>query len=120
MPAFKLFCAIAALALGGSSPARAQSGHWLPHLSLQNDAYNFWLRPGKRSDEQFTNGVTASLESLGAPWWGKRLGGGHQACAIAAISDPACLTTGVTLTQDIYTPNLHRPPFSSDTWADER
>ncbi|MEO7965837.1 MAG: lipid A deacylase LpxR family protein, partial [Gemmatimonadaceae bacterium] len=42
------------------------------------------------------------------------------ACAIAAISDPACLTTGVTLTQDIYTPNLHRPPFSSDTWADER
>lgn len=93
---------------------------WLPRLALANDAFNFWLRPGKRSDEQFTNGVVASLETLGAPWWGRSLGGAHAACALAADTARACLTTIVTLKQDIYTPNLHRPPFSSETWEQER
>lgn len=96
------------------------ASRWLPRLTLQNDAYNFWLRPGRRGDEQFTNGVTATLESLGAPWWGTHLGGGHLPCALAADSARACLTTSFTLTQDIYTPNLHRPPFYADSWRNER
>ena len=103
-----------------AAPLAAQGTGWLPRLRLDNDAYNFWIHPGDRTDEEYTNGVVASLETLGAPWWGKRFGGGNPACADSRDRRGTCLTTAVSLTQDIYTPNLRRPPFSSDTWENER
>ena len=109
----------AAFALA-AAPLPAQERGWLPRLRLDNDAYNFWIAPGHRTDEEYTNGVVASLETLGAPWWGKRLGGGNPSCADSQEVRGTCLTTAISLTQDIYTPNLHRPPFSSDTWENER
>lgn len=115
--------AAAVLLLAAADSAAAQGARWLPRLRLDNDAYNFWLPPGDRTDEEYTNGVVASLESIGAPWWGRRLGGGHPSCAEALQAGRAtgtCLTTLVSLSQDIYTPNLHRPPFASPDWEQER
>ena len=101
-PALVALVALSALA----GPASAQSSSWLPRLRLDNDAYNFWILPGRRSDEQYTNGVVASLETLRAPWWGQRFGGGRPECASDSTRVGSCLTTLVSLGHDMYTPNL--------------
>lgn len=127
-----------ALAWGGT-PARAQEGNgggeragaartaprsagspWLPRVRLDNDAYNFWLHPGHRTDEEYTNGVVLAVEALRAPWWGKRLGGAAPGCAASAQGEGACLSTQFSLAQEMYTPNLDRPPYSSPDWERER
>jgi len=99
---------------------RLPSSPWLPRLRLDNDAYNFWLHPGHRSDEEYTNGVVASIETLRAPWWGTRLGGGLPGCAGAPAESTACLSTTLLIGQDMYTPNLDRPPFRRPDWEEER
>lgn len=93
---------------------------WLPRLRLDNDAYNFWIHPGHRTDEEYTNGVVASLETLGGSFWGSRLGGGAPACGADTSRTGRCLATTVSIGQDMYTPNLFRAPFSSPDWEDER
>lgn len=118
------------VAVGQESPAngasaaaaapRVPTSAWLPRLRLDNDAYNFWIHPGRRSDEEYTNGVVASLEALQAPLWGKRLGGGAPGCAVATREARACLSTTLLIGQDMYTPNLDRPPFRRPDWEDER
>lgn len=93
---------------------------WLPRLRLDNDAYNFWVHPGHRTDEEYSNGVVASLEALHAPWWGRRFGGGRPGCGEDTTSAGRCLTTIVSIGQNIYTPNLNRPPYSYPDWERER
>jgi hypothetical protein len=113
---------LCALALGAARPAAAQT-HWHPQLRLDNDAYNFWRHPARRTDEEYTNGVRASLRSGTAPWWG-RFAAAHPGCGErdvpAARAKLACLMTTITLGQDIYTPNLKRAPFVVDGWEEER
>src|ERR1044071_6020552 len=79
---------------------------WQPRVQLDNDAYNFWLQPGQRSDDEYTNGVRLSVESGSAPWWGSRLGKSRKGCAEDSTVDGACLSTTLTLGQDLYTPQL--------------
>jgi lipid A 3-O-deacylase len=93
---------------------------WRPRVQLDNDAYDFWLRPGRRSDEQYTNGVKLSLELAGAPWWGRRFAGGHRGCGEHPAGSDGCLSTTLTLGQDIYTPRLTRTPYTLPNWRDER
>jgi len=93
---------------------------WLPRVRLDNDAYNFWVHPGHRSDEQYTNGVVLGLETLRAPGWGGWLGRHASPCATSTAEDRACLSTLVYIGQDMYTPNLDRPPFSYAGWTSER
>lgn len=93
---------------------------WLPRLRLDNDAYNFWMMPGRRTDEEYTNGVVAAVETLHGPWWGGSLGGKARGCGIAVAEDHACLTTSLFIGQDMYTPNLDRPPYSYPGWMYER
>ncbi|MBL8959691.1 MAG: lipid A deacylase LpxR family protein [Gemmatimonadetes bacterium] len=93
---------------------------WLPRLRLENDAYNFWIHPGHRSDEEFSNGVVASLETLRGSFWGRRLAPNTPDCGADTSSTSRCLTTSISIGQEMYTPNLQRPPFSSPTWRDER
>lgn len=109
-----------ALALGAvtSRPALAQAG-WVPRLQLDNDVYNYWQRHTRRPDEQYTNGVRASLESNGAPWWGRRFASGIRDCAGATGPGP-CRATTITLGQDLYTPNLDRAPHKVPDWERER
>lgn len=92
---------------------------WLPRLRLDNDAYNFWIFPGRRSDEQYTNGVFASLETWRAVGW-RRLAPNTPDCATARSGSGRCRLTVVGIGQDMYTPNLKRPPFRFPDWRDER
>jgi hypothetical protein len=93
---------------------------WLPRLRLDNDAYNFWIHPGHRTDEEYTNGVVASLETLRGSFWGKRLGGGAPDCGADTARSGRCLTTLLSIGQDIWTPHLSRPPFHRPDWEEER
>lgn len=92
---------------------------WLPQLQLDNDAYNFWVHPGDRPDEEYTNGVKVSLISWSAPWWGKHFAPRTPDCGARGPAQPRCRLTTLTLGQDIYTPRLDRAPFTTG-WQDER
>ena len=98
--------------------AHAQS-RWLPRAQLDNDAYNFWLQPGLRPDEEYTNGVRLSLESGSAPWWGAHLSKGRAGCATETVDSVPCLATTATLGQELYTPRLDRAPYARG-WESER
>ena len=65
-----LRCVTIAVALVGVSDVAPAQG-WRPRLQLDNDVYNYWTRHTQRPDEEYTNGVRASLESNSAPWWGR-------------------------------------------------
>jgi len=99
-------------------PALAQP-EWRPSLRLDNDVYNYWQRHTKRPDEEYTNGVHASLEANTAPWWGRHFAPGVGDCRSAAVAD-RCRSTRVTLGQDLYTPRLDRAPKTVENWELER
>src|SRR5687768_14485433 len=101
------------------NPEAATSQTWRPRLRLDNDVYNFWQRHTRRPDEEYTNGVHASLESMSAPWWGARFASGIADCA-AGTGTSSCRSTLVTLGQDLYTPHLDRTPYSVEQWELER
>lgn len=102
-------------------PQRARrASPWLPRLRLDNDAYNFWIHPGHRTDEEFSNGVVASLETLRGTFWGRRIAPNTPDCGADTSRTGRCLTTQVEIGQVMYTPNLARPPFASPDWRDER
>lgn len=105
---------------GARVPPRAARSPWLPRVRLDNDAYNFWLHPGHRTDEEYTNGVVLAVEALRAPLWGTWLGGGAPGCAFASDGERACLSTQFAIAHEMFTPNLDRPPFSSPDWERER
>lgn len=92
---------------------------WRPSLRLDNDVYNYWQRHTKRPDEEYTNGVHASLEAQSAPWWGRRFAPGVVDCRTASLTDH-CRSTSVTLGQDLYTPRLDRAPNTVEQWELER
>src|SRR6185503_824962 len=92
---------------------------WRPALRLDNDVYNFWQRHTRRPDEEYTNGVHASLESHTAPWWGRRFASGIVDCRTGSLTDH-CRSTTITLGQDLYTPQLDRAPYTVANWELER
>ncbi len=96
------------------------SSAWFPRLRLDNDAYNFWIHPAHRTDEQYSNGVLASLEALHAPWWGRLLGGSNPGCGVDTATTGHCLTSHVFVGQNLYTPDLTRPPYANPDWESER
>jgi hypothetical protein len=99
-------------------PSMAQST-WRPRLRLDNDVYNFWQRHTQRPDEEYTNGVHASLETETAPWWGSRFARNVPDCA-RADGTGSCRSTLVTLGQSLYTPHLDRTPHTVEDWELER
>lgn len=111
--------AIAGSGLLGAPRSSLAQAEWRPRLRLDNDVYNLWQRHTRRPDEQYTNGVHASLESHSAPWWGSRFARAVPDCA-AANGERSCRSTLVTLGQDLYTPHLDRAPHKVDGWERER
>ncbi len=93
---------------------------WSPRLQLDNDFYNYWKYYSKRPDEQYTNGVLATLESPEAPWWGKRFASKTPNCRALLTREGACRATSLTLGHDMYTPNKDRPPYANADWERER
>jgi lipid A 3-O-deacylase len=98
-----------------ASVAPAQG--WQPHVQLDNDVYNFWRRHTQRPDEEYTNGVRLSLVADRAPGWG---GLRREPACEAVHAAVACLTTTLTIGQELYTPDLDRAPHSVPRWRDER
>jgi hypothetical protein len=127
-----LLClASTAAAQQGSNPApdsaaardvrRGPTGtRWLPRIRLDNDAYNFWLHPGKRTDEEYTNGVVLAVEALHGSWLTRRVLGVAPSCALAALDAERCHAATAYVGQDMFTPNLDRPPFVTPDWESER
>jgi hypothetical protein len=104
-------CALAALALAHASPGAAQVR--AVRLTLDNDAYNFWVPSGTRPDEEYTNGMDASVEVAGGPLWARRLAPRAAPCSGAESADSACATTTFDIGQKIFTPRSDGPRLAA-------
>ncbi len=100
-------------------PARAD-GQWAWRARLDNDAYNFWQHPARRSDEEYSNGVRLAAEMYRAPWWARRLTKQQPSCEPRAGSRATCASHELVIGQEIYTPNLDRAPYTVEGWELER
>lgn len=72
-------------------------------LRIDNDAFDFWMLPWNRPDEEYTSGVHLTYDGGSAPWWSRALIGRGPACNVGATE---CRTQRAELGQDIYTPAL--------------
>jgi lipid A 3-O-deacylase len=95
--------ALSVLLAAPRGPAAAQSTHTLS-LRIDNDAFDFWMLPWNRPDEEYTSGVHVTYDGGRSPWWSRFLGSG-QACTVRV---DACNTARAELGQDIYTPAVSR------------
>ncbi|HEX7123273.1 MAG TPA: lipid A deacylase LpxR family protein [Gemmatimonadaceae bacterium] len=103
--------------LATSGPLGAQT-NWVPRVQWENDGFNFWVHPAHRPDEEYTNGLRLTLDAASAPWWGARFGRHRPGCDEGRAGP--CLTTTVTVSHDMFTPNLDRLPYTVPSWEQER
>ena len=83
-----------------SPAASAPPSPTIYSLRVDNDAFDFWMRPWNRPDEDYTSGVHLDYEGGGAPRWARRLVAQRPACSVGADN---CGTSRLELGQDIYT-----------------
>src|SRR3954464_10243499 len=72
-------------------------------LRIDNDAFDFWMLPWNRPDEEYTSGVHITYDGGDAPRWARAHLGGRAECAIGARS---CRSGRAEIGQDIYTPSV--------------
>jgi len=73
-------------------------------VRADNDAFDFWMPPWNRPDEEYTSGVRVTYDGGDSPLWSRRwIGRGLAACTIGAT---VCRTGRSELGQDIYTPSV--------------
>ena len=87
-------------------------------VQVDNDGFNFWLRPAQRPDGEYTNGVRITTELARAPLW-RRLMPGSPPCAEAA-SVPRCSTAQFVVGQEMYTPAEDSQPYTYAGWRTQR
>jgi len=88
----------------------------IPHtLSLRtdNDAFDFWMLPWNRPDDEYTSGVHITYDGGDAPWWARAFLRGDSACTTRSRT---CRSARAELGQDIYT----RDATISDTAVIDR
>jgi hypothetical protein len=93
---------------------------WTARIEADNDAFDFWRIPGQRSDDQYTSGVRLVFEASRAPWWGHHVARRLAPCTGFESAERACLSSSITLGQDMYTPRLDREPYRIPDWENER
>ena len=93
---------------------------WRMSVRADNDAFNFWRSITDRPDKEYTNGDQVVIEIAGAPWWGKRFAKGRSPCDGAETPDMRCLTTTLSIGQDMYTPKPGHEPGVVPDWQNER
>jgi lipid A 3-O-deacylase len=82
-------------------------------LRTDNDAFDFWMLPWNRPDEDYTSGVHLDYDGGDAPWWSRALIKGRGECVVHAQT---CRTARLELGQDIYTPSVDvNDPHASAT-----
>jgi hypothetical protein len=69
-------------------------------LRVDNDAFDFWMLPWNRPDEDYTSGVHLDYDGGGLPRWAHRLMPRRPTCA-AGVAE--CGGSRLELGQDIYT-----------------
>jgi lipid A 3-O-deacylase len=95
---------LAAIALSGAVAAELPAQAFLAsQVRADNDAFNFWLAPWLRPDEEYTSGVKASLDYAGQAWWRGLIGGDVEACVAGEAKGTRCATRSYAFGQDIYT-----------------
>jgi hypothetical protein len=72
-------------------------------IRADNDAFDFWMLPWNRPDEEYTSGVHLTYEGGDAPRWARRFLQDHPVCSTNAM---ACRSSRMELGQDIYTPSV--------------
>jgi hypothetical protein len=106
----------------GSSPTertRVQSP-WRMSVRADNDAFNFWRSITDRPDKEYTNGDQVIIEIAGAPWWGRRFAKRRSPCNGTETPDMRCLTTSLSVGQDMYTPKPGHEPGVVPDWRNDR
>jgi lipid A 3-O-deacylase len=82
----------------------AQAQHPLSvSVRADNDAFNFWMPPYARPDEEYTSGVRGTLEYAGGAWWERWL---HPKTVPCTAGAGPCATRTFSLGQDSYTGTL--------------
>jgi hypothetical protein len=98
---FALRVTLAAAAVAVTTPpAQSQSTRTFS-LRTDNDAFDFWMAPWNRPDDEYTSGVHLAYDGGDAPWWARRFLSGLQLCAAQST---VCRTSRFEIGQDIYTP----------------
>jgi hypothetical protein len=108
--------AIVALMLAMAAPHGPAIAQSIPHtLSLRtdNDAFDFWMLPWNRPDDEYTSGVHIMYDGGDAPWWARPFLRGDGTCTTRSH---ACRSARAELGQDIYT----RDATLSDTSVVDR
>ena len=85
----------------------SQSGPALPHtfsVRVDNDAFDFWMEPWNRPDEEYTSGVRLTDEGGDAPGWMQRWLTSLHALPACSVGLTHCRSGQRELGQDIYTP----------------
>jgi lipid A 3-O-deacylase len=70
-------------------------------LRLDNDAFNFWLPPYKRSDDEYTSGARLVYENGWSPWWSSRVWPKVERCDRETTG---CFTPTAWVAQEIFNP----------------
>jgi len=72
-------------------------------VRADNDAFDFWMLPWNRPDEEYTSGVHLTYEGGDAPRWARRFLHGRPICTSGATP---CRSSRMEIGQDIYTPSV--------------
>jgi hypothetical protein len=89
-------------------------------VRADNDAFNFWRGITDRPDKEYTNGDRVTVEFSAAPWWGRLFAKRHAPCTGLEPAGARCLTTSLSIGQDMYTPRPNREPREVPDWRDDR
>ena len=70
-------------------------------LRIDNDAFDFWMLPWNRPDEEYSSGVHITYDGGDAPWWARPLLRSSSECT---TSSRECRMGRAEIGQDLYTP----------------
>ena len=70
-------------------------------LRIDNDAFDFWMLPWNRPDEEYSSGVHITYDGGDAPWWSRRM---LRQLAPCTTSSRECRMSRAEIGQDLYTP----------------
>jgi len=91
---------MAMLVAAPASVAVAQTPRTIS-LRIDNDAFDFWMLPWNRPDEEYSSGVHITYDGGDAPWWSRRFLRQSQPCT---TSSRECRMGRAEIGQDLYTP----------------
>jgi hypothetical protein len=97
----KAFATLVALGCAAAPVGAAAQSLLATRVRADNDAFDFWVAPWSRPDEEYTSGVRGTLEYAGEPWWNAWLLAPVPHCGTGAGA--RCSTKAFTIGQDIYT-----------------